>query len=241
MNRVSEVNSIDDKRFIFNNEQNQINLTYGQIDNTRRRAFYWGNPITKLAELEDLNDSFIKGFGVDIKTFIKIITDGFYYIKDKEIYWCNNAIFIGNGYCPHSSNMVRTHYLHSETDSNTDKILKDQHYWDWAKEEDVFCFEDYNKSWSIDRKILEDNMNTKIEDYIIENEEWKEPDIICPYCKHKHENEDSEFLYTEKEDYEFECENCGRTFLLTSGFDWWYTTTPIEKEIKNILGDGEDE
>lgn len=43
------------------------------------------------------------------------------------------------------------------------------------------------------------------------------------------------FPYTEKEDYEFECENCGRTFLLTSGFDWWYTTTPIEKEIKNIL------
>lgn len=79
-----------------------------------------------------------------------------------------------------------------------------------------------------------------IEDYIFENEQWKEGDIICPYCKHKHENEDSEFLYTEKDNYEFECENCGRTFLLTSGFDLWYTTTPTEEEIKNIL-EGEDE
>lgn len=79
-----------------------------------------------------------------------------------------------------------------------------------------------------------------IEDYIIENEEWKESDIICPYCKYRHENEDSEFLYTEKEDYEFECENCRRVFLLTSDYDWWYTTTPTEDETKKIL-EGEDE
>ena len=81
------------------------------------------------------------------------------------------------------------------------------------------------------KKISKDD----IEDYIIENEQWKESDIICPYCKYNHESEDSEFLYTEKDNYEFECENCGRTFLLTSGFDWWYTTTPTEEEIKNIL------
>lgn len=34
-----------------------------------------------------------------------------------------------------------------------------------------------------------------IEDYIIENEQWQESNIICPYCKHRHENEDSEFLF----------------------------------------------
>lgn len=37
-----------------------------------------------------------------------------------------------------------------------------------------------------------------IEYYIIENEQYKVSDIICPYCKHKHENEDSEFLYSRK-------------------------------------------
>ena len=79
-----------------------------------------------------------------------------------------------------------------------------------------------------------------IEEYILESEQWKEDDIICPYCEHEHENEDSEFLYTEKDNYKFECKNCGRTFLLTSGYDWWYTTTGIEEEAKDILENGED-
>lgn len=106
---------------------------------------------------------FENGIGVSVKTFIKIVTDGFYYIdnKRKEIYWCNNAVFIGNGFSPHSNNMVRTHFLDGKTDYRNNKILKDQHYWDWAKEEDVFCFEDYGKTWSMNRKDLEKVIENK--------------------------------------------------------------------------------
>lgn len=108
-------------------------------------------------------EQFEKGLGVDIETFIKIITEGFYYISKKynAVYWCNNAIFIGNGFCPHSNNMIRTHFLDDEIDPKTDKVLKDQHYWDWAKEEDVFCFRDYGKTWSINRDDLERKFKEK--------------------------------------------------------------------------------
>ena len=103
-------------------------------------------------------ERFEKGLGVDIKTFIEIITNGFYYInkKDNEIYWYGNrAVFIGNGHSPNSNNMVITHFLADKIDYENQKILKDQHYWDWAKEEDVFCFKDYGKTWSIKREDLE--------------------------------------------------------------------------------------
>lgn len=76
-----------------------------------------------------------------------------------------------------------------------------------------------------------------IDDYIFDNEQWKESEIICPYCKHKHENEDAETLYKERDSEEFECENCGKKFYLTSSFDWWYTTTPITSEIDDKLLD----
>ena len=68
---------------------------------------------------------FENGIGVSVKTFIKIVTDGFYYIdnKRKEIYWCNNAVSIGNGFSPHSNNMVRTHFLDGKTDYRNNKIL----------------------------------------------------------------------------------------------------------------------
>ena len=102
-------------------------------------------------------ERFEKGLGVDIETFIEIITEGFYYISKKynKVFWCNNAIFVGNGFSPSSNHMVRTHFLDDEIDYNTNKVLKDQHYWDWAKEEDVFCFNDYGKTWSINRDDLE--------------------------------------------------------------------------------------
>lgn len=102
-------------------------------------------------------ERFEKGLGVPIETFIEIITNGFYYKQGKEIYWCSNAIFIGNGYYPHSNSMVRTHFLNSQKDYTTNKNIEDSHYWDWCKKEDVFCFEDYGKTWSINREDLEEN------------------------------------------------------------------------------------
>lgn len=97
-------------------------------------------------------ERFEKGLGVDIETFIEIITDGFYYIKDNDIYWCgNNAIYIGNGY---SNSMVKTH--HTIFDINKVTTHKeDCHYWDWKKKGDVFDFKDYGKTWSVNREDLE--------------------------------------------------------------------------------------
>lgn len=79
--------------------------------------------------------------------------------------------------------------------------------------------------------ITEEDIN----DYIYKNEQWEEKQLICPYCKHIHDNEDPEFLYQPRENEEFECERCGRKFLLSSDFNWWYTTTPAEEETKKIL------
>jgi len=74
-----------------------------------------------------------------------------------------------------------------------------------------------------------------ITDYIFDEEQWHESEITCPYCKYKHTEVDPYTLYTEKDAEKFECEMCGKEFLLTSGFDWWYTTTPIESEVEKIL------
>ena len=77
--------------------------------------------------------------------------------------------------------------------------------------------------------------NEDITSYIYENEQYQEKEIICPYCKYEHIEVDPNILYTEVDSVKFECEMCGRKFLLESGFDWWYTTTPIESEIEKIL------
>lgn len=80
-----------------------------------------------------------------------------------------------------------------------------------------------------------------IEDYIYKNEQWEEKELICPYCKHIHDNEDPEFLYQQRENEEFECERCGRKFILNSDFTWWYTTTPIKEEITKIIENEDSE
>ena len=77
--------------------------------------------------------------------------------------------------------------------------------------------------------------NEDITLYIYENEQYQEKEITCPYCKYEHTEVDPNILYTEVDNAEFECEMCGRKFLLESGFDWWYTTTPIESEVEKIL------
>lgn len=104
----------------------------------------------KIAKIERLE----KGLGISIDKFISIITNGFYYREGNEIYWQSNAIFIGNGYCPHSNSMVNTHHLRSEYDREDKKQITDSHYWDWARKEDVFNFEDYGKTWASTREEL---------------------------------------------------------------------------------------
>ena len=80
----------------------------------------------------------------------------------------------------------------------------------------------------------------KINEYIYENEIWKDDDIVCPYCKYHLEDDDAEVLYREYDNEEFECPECGRKFFLTSGYDWWYTTTPMVEEIEKILEEDDE-
>lgn len=99
---------------------------------------------------------FEEGVGIPIEEFLDIITHGFYFIKDKEIYWCGErAIFIGNGYCPHSNNMIVTYPCRGCKDVN---VFENAHFFSWDKEESTFNFENYNKTWSIHREVLEENL-----------------------------------------------------------------------------------
>lgn len=74
----------------------------------------------------------------------------------------------------------------------------------------------------------------KIQDYIFDNEEWKNDKIVCPYCKSEIYNDDPAWLYQEREE-EIECYECGKKFFLTSSYEWYYTTTPIKSEVEKIL------
>lgn len=82
--------------------------------------------------------------------FHKILYDGFYYKEGKEIYYERNAIFIGNGFC---DRMIRTHFLHSQWSGEL--LLEDSHFFDWAKRDDVWKFDDYGVTWSVRREDLE--------------------------------------------------------------------------------------
>lgn len=93
-----------------------------------------------------------------IKEFKQILYNGFYYIYKNDIYFENNAIFIGNGYHDY---MIKTHYLKSKYDN--DKILKDSHYFDWAKKEDIWDFTDYGKTWHIDKRYLERRIHNEVD------------------------------------------------------------------------------
>lgn len=105
---------------------------------------------------------FEEGLGISIEKFIKIITNGFYYRDGKEIYWLGNqAIFVGNGYSPHSNNMVRTHY-EIRDDNKSANNEEDCHYWDWKNKKDVFNFENYGKTWAVTRAELEPQENKKM-------------------------------------------------------------------------------
>ena len=104
--------------------------------------------------MADIMNKFKEHLGVDEKTFYSILFHGFYYYDEKsdDIYWESNAVFIGNGECPHSCNMISTFPL-----------SMDAHAFDWTKEDKVFNFENYGKTWSInedDLKHLLKNQNS---------------------------------------------------------------------------------
>lgn len=108
-------------------------------------------------------ERFEQGIGMPIEEFIDIITSGFYYInfKKKEIFWYGNrAVYVGNGYDPHTSNMLVTSHLY---EANEGTKVEDGHYWDWKKKEYVFNFKDYNKTWSAKEEVLKKVLAETIE------------------------------------------------------------------------------
>ena len=102
---------------------------------------------------QDKIERFEKGVGVGIDTFLDIITKGFYYKEGKEIYYMSNAIFIGNGYCPHSNSMVQTRFMVRDN-AKRSRNEEDCHYWDWKAPNSVWNFEDYGKTWALTREEL---------------------------------------------------------------------------------------
>lgn len=56
--------------------------------------------------------------------------------------------------------------------------------------------------------------------------------VACPYC-HSEFYVEYEYYYNE----EFECEHCGRTFLLTGESSIKYTAKPIREEIEKMINE----
>ena len=56
--RLTETNELYNKRVILNNEENQITLSNIRFDGSITKAYYWGKPIDKLAQLEDIMEKY---------------------------------------------------------------------------------------------------------------------------------------------------------------------------------------
>lgn len=56
--RLTEKNSIDNKRYMLNSEENTVCVTNARLNNCSTIAYCWGKPIDKLAQLEDIMDKY---------------------------------------------------------------------------------------------------------------------------------------------------------------------------------------
>ena len=56
--RLTEKDSIDNKRYMLNSEENQITLTNAKLNNGFRKAYYWGKALDKLSQLEDIMEKY---------------------------------------------------------------------------------------------------------------------------------------------------------------------------------------
>ena len=56
--RLTEKNSIENKRYVLNSEDNQIILTSAKLKNGFRKTYYYGKPIEKLAQFEDIMEKY---------------------------------------------------------------------------------------------------------------------------------------------------------------------------------------
>ena len=56
--RLTEKNSIDNKRYMLNSEENTVCVTNARLNNCSTIAYCWGKPIDKLAQLEDIMEKY---------------------------------------------------------------------------------------------------------------------------------------------------------------------------------------
>ena len=71
--RLTETNELYNKRVILNNEENQITLSNIRFDGSITKAYYWGKPIDKLAQLEDIMEK----YGIEsVEELNKKLADG---------------------------------------------------------------------------------------------------------------------------------------------------------------------
>ena len=58
MARLTEKDSIDNKRYMINSEENTVCVTNARLNNCSTIAYCWGKPIDKLAQLEDIMEEY---------------------------------------------------------------------------------------------------------------------------------------------------------------------------------------
>ena len=58
MARLTEKDSIDNKRYMLNSEENIVCVTNARLTNCATIAYCWGKPIDKLAQLEDIMEKY---------------------------------------------------------------------------------------------------------------------------------------------------------------------------------------
>lgn len=85
--RLTEKDSIENKRYVLNSEDNQIILTSAKLKNGFRKAYCWGKPIDKLAMLEDIMERLGINFVEDLEDEIRSLrVDKYVYRKDRDIW-----------------------------------------------------------------------------------------------------------------------------------------------------------
>lgn len=75
-----------------------------------------------------------------------------------------------------------------------------------------------------------------VEEYKENHEQFLERELICPYCNYEQKYaKDDGWCYQDGKELEYECEECGRKFIIYPDFKWEFTTQCIDEEVEKIL------
>lgn len=77
--RLTEKNSIENKRYMLNSEDNTVCVTNARLTNCATIAYCWGKPIDKLAQLEDI----LEKYDLEVEELDERIYNGAFNYIDK--------------------------------------------------------------------------------------------------------------------------------------------------------------